>query len=209
MRSALSTMLVVLLAGAPAAVAAGATKAWPVAAFDAVEVGGAWTVDLKAGKPRAVSIRATDARDHGRIEVRVSGGELRLALKPGLRPYGDLFATIAAPKVRKLALAGTCHATGAGFAGGKLELELAGMSKARLAGRVDALEAELAGACGLDAEKLVTKAVELDARGTSNAVVHATTTLDVKAAGMCRVEYLGAPKVTTEGTWTSSVRKRK
>lgn len=209
-RTVIPLLLTALVAcGQPAQATVSLARNVAVGAFEALEVGGAWTVDLAVGRARQLMIRADDPRDLARVDARVAGGVLRLGMKGGGRSHSDLFASIVVPRVKHVTIAGACALEAAGFAGGPLTLSLAGASSAKLAGRVDRLSVDLAGACSLDAEKLVARDVTVDGSGACSAVVHAQKTLKVEVAGMCSVEYLGDPKVETAGAWMSSVKKRR
>jgi hypothetical protein len=112
-------------------------------------------------------------------------------------------------RIREQVMDGAVQFVGSRFSGPELYLEANGATKVTFEGNVNALSAEMNGASRLDAESLVTRAMELSISGAGRAEVHVTEVLRVEIAGAGKVIYSGEPKtVTREISGAGSVRKR-
>lgn len=85
-------------------------------------------------------------------------------------------------------------------------LEVSGASTAKIAGAIDRLSLDVAGASTVDASDLRASTVELDVSGASTVVVFASTSVDGSVSGASTVRILGGPTVDVDESGASTVR---
>jgi hypothetical protein len=183
------------------------TENRPVTPFTRVAADGAMEVKWTTGAP-ALTI-TTDSNLLEYLRTRVSDGELQIEWTKPLRGTRRIQIHISSPSLNHVQLNGAVRFTGSQLTGPELYLEANGATKVTFEGNVNALSAEMNGASRLDAESLVTRAMELSISGAGRAEVHVTEVLRVEIAGAGKVIYSGEPKtVTREISGAGSVRKR-
>lgn len=77
---------------------------------------------------------------------------------------------------------------------GKADVEVSGASKVSLSGRCDRFEAEVSGSSKLDAERFISRAVDIDVSSSAKAVVHATESLNADVSSSGKLDYIGNPR---------------
>ncbi|MGK7397776.1 MAG: PspC domain-containing protein [Candidatus Cyclobacteriaceae bacterium M3_2C_046] len=88
-----------------------------------------------------------------------------------------------------------------------LEVALSGATKLVLKGKADYLEAGINSNAILDAFDLSLERAQIDANAAASANLNARDFINVKATGAATVRYKGNPKVSSETTFSSSVKK--
>jgi hypothetical protein len=178
-----------------------------VPAFTAVEAGGAMQVTWTPGEP-ALSI-TTDSNLLEHLRTRVSKGELIIEWAKPLRGTRGIKVNISSPSLDHVQLNGAVRFNASRLSGRELYLEANGATKVTFDGTVNAVSAEMNGASRLDAESLITRAMELSISGAGRAEVHVTEVLRVEISGAGKVIYSGEPKtVTREISGAGTIRKR-
>ena len=175
--------------------------------FTRLAADGAMEVRWTAGAP-SLSI-TTDSNLLDYLRTRVSDGELHIEWMKPLRGTRGIKVNISSPSLDHVQLNGAVQFVGSRLSGPELYLEANGATKVTFEGNVNALSAEMNGASRLNAESLITRAMELSISGAGRAEVHVTEVLRVEIAGAGKVIYSGEPKtVTREISGAGSVRKR-
>lgn len=183
------------------------TQTRPVTNFTRVEADGAFEVIWTAG-PAALSI-TTDSNLLEYLHTHVSGDRLRIEWVKPLKGTRKIKINVASPLLTKVQLNGAVRFVGSNLSGPELYLEANGATRVTLNGNVNALSAEMIGASRLDAESLVTRAMELAISGAGRADVHVTEVLKVEISGAGKVTYSGNPKtVDKDIAGAGSVRVR-
>ncbi len=182
------------------------TDARPVTDFTRLEVDGAFTINWKRG-PAALSI-TTDENLLEFIRTELKGDKLRIEWVKPLKGTRGIKIEIASPMLTRTTLNGAVRLTAADLTGTEFYLEANGASRMKLSGNVNAMSGEMNGASRLDAESLVTRAMELTINGAGRADVNATEVLKVEISGAGKVNYLGNPQVSQEINGAGKVRKR-
>jgi hypothetical protein len=183
------------------------TDSRTVPAFTSVAAEGAMEVKWTTGAPSLTITTDSNLLDH--LRTRVSNGELHIEWTKPLRGTRGIKVNIASPSLERVQLNGAVRFAASRLSGRELYLEANGATKVTFDGNVNALSAEMNGASRLDAESLVTRAMELSISGAGRAEVHVTEVLRVEIAGAGKVIYSGEPKtVTREISGAGSVRKR-
>ncbi|HEV8651189.1 MAG TPA: head GIN domain-containing protein [Actinomycetes bacterium] len=195
-----------------------------VDSFDRIDIGSAFKVQVSLGERDALTLHVDDnIRD--RIEYGVSGGTLRLRLKPR-SPVRDatLRADVFVRRLREVRASGasnvqidselTGDAVAVGLSGasevsgranvGALRAELSGASKMRFAGKASGLTVQASGASGLDLGELEAERLDVQLSGASKATVSATGTISADLSGASSLRYKGSPRFERQQTSGSS-----
>ena len=182
------------------------TDARPVTDFSRLEVDGAFTINWTNG-PASLKI-TTDQNLLQYIRTRVSNDKLRLDWIKPLKGTDGIRVEISSPSLSHVALNGAVKLSASNLSGPEFYLEANGATKVTLAGKVNAMSGEMNGASRLNAESLVTRAMELSINGAGKAGVNATEVLKVEISGAGKVTYAGNPTVSKEINGAGSVKKR-
>ena len=179
----------------------------PVTDFTRLEVDGAFTVSWTRG-PAALKI-TTDKNLLEYIRTELDGDKLRLEWIKPLKGTRGIKVEVASPVLTKAILNGAVKLTAADLSGTEFYLEANGATRAKLSGTVNAMSGEMNGASRLDAESLVTRAMELTINGAGKADVNVSEVLKVEISGAGKVTYSGNPQVSEEINGAGKVRKRR
>lgn len=182
------------------------TETRPVTDFTRLEADGAFTVNWSRG-PAALKI-TTDQNLFEYIRTEQNGDKVRIEWIKPLKGTRGIIVDVASPVLTKAQLNGAVRLTATDLSGAEFYLEANGATRVKLSGNVNAMSGEMNGASRLDAESLVTRAMELSINGAGRADVSATEVLKVEISGAGRVTYSGDPKISKEINGAGSVRKR-
>jgi len=178
--------------------------------FHALDIGGAFEVNLRQGSPQSVKITSDDNLiPH--IITKVKDGELEVYTKGNIQNATKLYIDIVVANIDKFDLSGACKLKTLNFITSnemeiessgashisiqlkckKLDLDFSGASNGRLFGSAKVLNIDASGACDLDCSKLNAEVVKIDASGASTIEVLAKKTIYVEASGASTVNYTG------------------
>ncbi len=179
-----------------------------------------FVVHLRMGRPAQATVTMDD-NVTDRVEATVTGGQLRLGIKPGMSVRNatlsadvtvgqlDRLATAGASRVMldpalaspalQLDIAGTSAITGP-VTVGRVQATVSGAGTLALTGNVQELRFSAAGASRLPLEELTVRYLDATLSGASHATVTVTDTLAVQAAGASMLRYRGNPSVTRSQT---------
>lgn len=202
------------------------TEARPVDAFTAIESGGAWNVEVRAGDKATVEVTGDD-NIVPLVTTTVKGGVLVVSGKESVSTKLPLLVRITVPSLTSLKLSGAGNANVTDVTATKLELQATGAGKVAfkgtaedvtvkssgagnlsLAGKAKSLEATASGAGNVDASAFEVTIATIKATGAGNVAVNATTSLDVTASGTGNVVYSGAPKLSKKVSGVASVKSK-
>lgn len=201
------------------------TEDFTVAAFNKLEMGDAFTINVK--KAAQYSVKASgELNDLNDLSVRTNtDGELRISYRNSWRKRHPMQIDITMPDLAEVDFSGASVAQIEGFESlGILEIELSGASRASFYGSANRLEAELSGASELtlsgsgqmlevesngasrlNAYDFPCKTGNLELSGASSNRVNLSQTLWVQASGASTVRWKGNAVVTQKLTGGSSV----
>lgn len=191
-----------------------------VAAFDRIDVGSSFRVQVSVGERDALTLHVDDnLRD--RVEYGVSDGVLRLRLKPRTTVrHATLRAEVFVRSLRELrASGGSSVQLDSELRGDALMIGLSGASEVRgrasvgslrtetsdasmvwLAGTADGLTIRASGASNLDLEQLAAERLDADLSGASKATVSVTGTISADLSGASNLRYKGNPRFERQQT---------
>lgn len=184
------------------------TENRPVQDFTKVEADGAFEITW-ASAPAASLTITTDENLMEYIRTRLSGETLRIEWIKPLRGTHGIKVNIATSRLTGAELNGAVRLVASNLAGPEFFLVANGATRVALNGTVNAMSAEMNGASRLDADALVTRAIELSINGAGRADVNASEALKVEISGAGKVTYVGEPKsIQREISGAGSIRKR-
>lgn len=160
-------------------------------AFRGIEIAGTIEVEASLGPSTRVEVIGDPDRIK-QVLTQVAGGVLRIDTKgqPGKR---RLRVVVTAPALETFAISGTGELRATGLAGGAIDVTIGGTGAMQLAGRAAALRLSIPGTGEVRAKDLVVEDATVDVRGTAEAKLHATRSVDVRIAGTGAIRIHGRP----------------
>lgn len=175
--------------------------------FTKIEADGAFVVNWTAAATPKLSI-TTDSNLFDYLRTDISGETLHIEWVKPLRGTHGIKVNVSSPKLTNVVLNGAVRFNAANLSGPEFYLDATGATRVTLQGNVNALSGEMTGASRLDAESLVTRAMELNISGAGKAEVNVSDALKVTISGAGKVTYSGDPQVSRDISGAGSVRKR-
>lgn len=169
------------------------TEARNVADFTAVELQGAYVVELQLGAATKLEITGDDNLVP-LLETTVVDGRLVVKAKEPIAPKVELTLHLTTKDVSSIEADGAVVLRVRNIDNARLFLRFAGVSGGLLEGKTQELEAKILGAGGLDGTKLDAARVKLDLSGVGRVDVNATEELVADVSGAGSVKYGGNPK---------------
>jgi hypothetical protein len=196
------------------------SKEIPVSSFSGLEVANTFDVTVSLGEQEKLTLRVDDNLvDH--VDVGVSGGTLRIGLKPGTSVRrATLQASVTTKGLSDIGLSGASNVRVSGeLTGRALELTasgasrfdgtarvdeatvgLTGASRMKLAGSAGRLTVEGNGASDLDAPQLQVRDLDITLSGASKTTVSVSDTVAAELSGASSLRYRGSPRFTRQQT---------
>lgn len=163
-----------------------------LAAFDKIDVSGAYTVVVRPGSEFQVRLTAKPAVLE-LMTATVEDGWLILDMKQSIFTSGPIQAEVTMPDLTQLTLSGAVQLTHKGIATASLSLDISGAADVTLAGHVAAVDVRASGAAALRGSELTVASARADLSGASSARLRVTAALDVETSGASSFTCLGQP----------------
>ncbi len=165
-------------------------------------------VDLTQGSAEGVTVTADD-NVVPEIETLVENGTLKLRFRRNTSLAGKSTIRIAvqARNIDSISVAGSGDVHAPALTAPRLTVSIAGSGNVHIAGRTDALDANISGSGDLGASQLDTQSAKISVAGSGDAVVWARKALTVSVAGSGDIRYYGDPAVTKSVVGSGSVRR--
>jgi Putative auto-transporter adhesin, head GIN domain len=184
------------------------TETRDVSGFTAIDVSGAFEVEIVAQKDFSVEVEADDNLLE-LIKTEIDGDTLKIKSEKSIKSSNPLRIRISAPNIESLDLSGASKVNIVNLNNDSLSLDSSGASKIKLEGTTKNFDVEMSGASKLDAENLKAENVSVDSSGASSAYVYVTNELKVDLSGATNVTYSGSPKsVHKKASGASSVKEK-
>lgn len=217
--------LALALLCSPASPALADTRSFPVSGFDKVALRGSMDVSVRTGA--AFEVVATgDKAALDRLDIRVDGSELVIAMKSGswlgsspdvavtlpkldgarISGSGDMVVERAEAESFVLAVSGSGDMTLQNFKGGNLAVALSGSGDILVSGSCMALKVALSGSGDVNAGRLACKNADIAVRGSGNVLANAAHTANVAVVGSGSVNVTGKARCTVSKTGSGEVR---
>ena len=162
--------------------------------FRALEVGGAFEVDIRFGKKQKVAITVDDNLWQY-LETSVRNGWLKVDWDRNCRPSDGCRIEIVVSRLDEVSVGGAVDATIHDFRGDRFRFQLSGAGNLKMDGQVDDLEIQLSGAGDVDTRRLKARRVEVSISGAGNAEVFASESLKGNVSGVGDLVYHGDPEI--------------
>lgn len=169
------------------------TRTLEISAFDRIDVGGAFTVNVTRGDEHMVTVTIDDNLWEY-LEVDVSGGELEFDWKKSIEPEVDATIDIVAPTLEALTIHGAADVTISDFRGDRFEFGVSGAGELEMDGEVDELEIGVSGAGEIDTRDLKANHVEISVSGAGEAKVYASESFEGRVSGVGNITCYGSPE---------------
>jgi hypothetical protein len=169
------------------------TRELDLADIDALDLGGAFEVDVTFGDKQRVTVTIDDNL-WDLLEAEVHGGEFELGWKKSVRPADDCRAELVLRSLDELHVSGAGEIRIRGFRGGDFEFGLSGAADLEMDGEADKLKVRVSGAGDIDARDLKAKHVDITISGAGNADVYASESVEAHVSGVGDIDVWGAPE---------------
>ena len=188
-----------LLLATPVAAGETARRTFELQDFSAIEISGAYELDVNVGGDYSVTISGHDA-ELARSEVSVRNGALVLGSRKRLHREKDhdghngLTATVTLPALDRLTVSGVVDADISGVDAGAFQINLSGVGEVNIAGRCKRLDARVSGVGELNAKALECAEADIALSGMGEASVYARDMAKAEVSGMGEINIYGSPK---------------
>ncbi len=179
------------------------TRTVEVIDFDRLTVAGVVELDTTVGGDYALTLSGRPA-DLDRVRVDVANGVLKLDAVSSDGRVGNkiirhgVTAKLSVPVLVGVEIAGVVDGSVTGIKGGPFDVELSGVGDLKLEGICDALDADVSGVGGLEAEELRCRTVDVTVSGVGGASVYASEKADAEIAGIGNIDIYGSPPSVTK-----------
>jgi len=176
-----------------------------VGPFTAVDISGAYDVEIVAQKETSLEIEGDDNLLK-LVKTEVKNGTLFISSESGFSTRRAIRVRISTPDIQGLTSSGANQIKITGVKSENFVVETSGASKIFVAGEAKTVEIEMSGATRVDASELRAARAKVSSSGASRASVYATEEVNADLSGASNVTYYGAPKtVNKEVSGASSV----
>jgi Putative auto-transporter adhesin, head GIN domain len=175
-----------------------------VAAFSRIKAEDQVDVNVRAGEPRRLTVRAGEkVIDDVRTEVR--DGTLYISYDgPGIRK-GRLLVEVAAPRVEAIGITGSADVFADALNEDALDIRVSGAGDITAEGRTDRLTVDVSGSGDADLADLRAGEARVDLSGAGDADVRAADRLDADVSGAGDLAYRGDPALTQHVTGSGDI----
>jgi predicted small secreted protein len=184
------------------------TQKRDVPGFVAIEVSGAYEIEITAQKERSLEITGDD-NILPLVRTEVRGNVLHIDSSKGFNINRAITLKITVPDLESISTSGASKITASGINNSEMDIDSSGASKIMLAGVTKKLKIGTSGASTIEAKELRAERVDVESNGAGYVSVYATEQLDASANGAARVDYYGDPAtVHPEASGAGSVNKK-
>ena len=179
-----------------------------VPAFNAVDISGAYEVEITAQKEQGVEIEGDD-NILPLIKTEVRNGVLEIYNEKAFSTKNKIRLRISAPVLEGVSTSGASDIVVTGVKSDQFKIDTSGAGSLKASGEAQALEVELSGAGEVDLKDLRAQKVKVTSSGAATADVYASEELTASVSGAGNVNYYGDPKVVNQDTsGAGSITKR-
>lgn len=169
------------------------TQARDLKTFDAVELGGAFEVNIVSSKKQQHFEIIGEENIIPHIESRVIGNELKVYAAKNICPTTGLVVNIQVADIGKLTVLGSDDVNVSAINNKNFTIELTGTGDIVLAGSTETLKVAISGSGDVKARELKSKEAEVKVSGAGDVGLHASELLKVEINGAADVRYYGKP----------------
>ena len=179
-----------------------------VPAFSAVNISGAYDVEIVVQKAQSLEIEGDDNL-LPLIRTQVKNGVLSINNEKSFSTRKALRLIISVPALDAITTSGASEFTVTNVKSDEFNIEASGAGSLHISGETKALEVGMSGAVSLDAKDLKAQKVSVTSSGAASADVYASEELRASVSGAGNVDYYGDPKsVTEDASGAGSISKK-
>jgi hypothetical protein len=179
-----------------------------VPAFSAVNISGAYEVEIVVQKEQSLEIEGDDNL-LPLIMTDVKNGVLSINNEKSFSTKKALRVRISVPTLDGLTTSGASEFDITNVKTDEFNLEASGAGHIQIAGEAKTLEVDMSGAVGLNAKDLKAQKVNVKTSGAANADVYASEELRASVSGAGNIDYYGDPKsVKEDASGAGSISKK-
>ncbi|MBI1939507.1 MAG: DUF2807 domain-containing protein [Ignavibacteriales bacterium] len=176
--------------------------------FKRIDVGGAFTVNIKVGASPSVKIQAEENLIP-LIKTTVRGDKLIIDTKKNISPRKEIVINVTTNYLESIECSGANDINASGISSDNFNVELSGAGSVDLQGDAKVVHAELSGAGNINAENLKASRVYISVSGAASARVYARDYLDASVSGVGSIDYYGDPQdVSTNVSGVGSITRK-
>lgn len=184
------------------------TEKRDVPGFTAIEVSGAYEVEITAQKERGLEITGDD-NILPLVKTEVRGNVLHIESSKSFNINRAITLKITVPELEAISTSGASKITARNINNSEMDIDSSGASKITVTGETKKLKIGTSGASNIEAKDLRAERVDVESSGAGYVSVYATEQLDASANGAARVDYYGNPAtVHPEASGAGSVNKK-
>jgi hypothetical protein len=165
----------------------------PVSAFDRVELDGAFSATVIAGKPGTRFAMTGDPAALARVTTKVNGGTLLVGMRDGTNLRSTIKVHIDLPVLRGFKIVGVGNADISGLTGADLDLAIPGAASITAYGRAGNETIDLDGTGKIDASSVAARDVTANNNGVGAIYVRGSGSLVLNVNGVGEIRYKGNP----------------
>ncbi|GLQ24872.1 hypothetical protein GCM10007853_27460 [Algimonas ampicilliniresistens] len=168
--------------------------------FDSIDVSGVYELDVRSGKRFSVRTEATEDSAEW-LEVKLKGDTLYLSKKNNHKFFDRdddrhdhaVRVIVTMPKLTDLDVSGVASGEISAFTGGRISIDVGGVSDLTLSGACSRLNIDMGGVGKVDAEALKCDHVYADMGGVGKMSVYAAKSIKADSGGMSKIDVYGNP----------------
>jgi hypothetical protein len=168
-----------------------------VPAFTAVDISGAYDVEIVVQKEQSLEIEGDDNL-LPLIKTEVSNGVLSINNEKSFSTKQKLRVRISVPDLDGVSTSGASDIVASNIKNDDFNINASGAGTIQVSGETTKLNIDISGAGEVDAKDLHAQNVSIDSSGAAEADVYASEELHIHVSGAGNVNYYGNPKTVTE-----------
>ena len=168
------------------------TEKREVSEFKAVDVGGAFVVEITTQKDFSLEVEADDNL-LPLVKTEFDGETLKIESEKSYTPTNPVKIRISAPDIENLNISGASKISIVNLNNDLLNIDSSGASKISCEGKTAKLILDMSGASHFEGENLKAKKASIDSSGASKATVSVESELIADLSGASKVVYFGNP----------------
>lgn len=179
-----------------------------VPAFTAVNISGAYEVEIVVQKEQSLEIEGDDNL-LPLIKTEVRDGVLEINNEKSFNTKHALRVRISVPQLKGISTSGASEMVVSNVKSDEFNIDTSGASNIKVSGETKTLALEMSGAGDVDTRELRAEKVTVNSSGAAGADVYASEDLRVDASGAGHINYYGNPKnVSEDVSGAASVSKK-
>lgn len=168
-----------------------------VPAFTALNISGAYEVEIVAQKEQSLEIEGDDNL-LPLIKTEVRNGVLEIDNEKSFNTKNKIRVRISAPTFNAVSTSGASDIVITNVKSDQFDIETSGAGSLKVSGEAQTVKIESSGAGEVDTKDLRAQKVKITSSGAASAEVYATEELAASVSGAGKVNYYGNPKVVNE-----------